>query len=216
VSPRLTFSLSPTGNLGCPGRQQGCGASTFTAPRTPGRGSPVGEAGLPGRDSQALHEHAECGLRPVRRYARGSVCARLPTASPRSTSSSSTAPAAARGQPTALASSPAEATSLFPKGAWRKSSRSPTRGCTVDRQPGSQQRRPPAAQAPTGPGQALAGQLVLPAPHPLRMLTPLGEMVDWERPAALDRDLQPLPHDPIRRCRLPAIAGRAASCHVIA
>ena len=33
----------------------------------------------------------------------------------------------------------------------------------VDQQPGSQKRRPPAAQEPTGPGQALAGQLVLPA-----------------------------------------------------
>jgi hypothetical protein len=39
-------------------------------------------------------------------------------------------------------------------------------------------------------------------------LIPLAEMVDWERPAALDRDLQPLPHDPIRRCRLLGVVRR--------
>jgi hypothetical protein len=33
----------------------------------------------------------------------------------------------------------------------------------VDQLPGTQKRRPPVAQEPTGPGQALAGQLVLPA-----------------------------------------------------
>ena len=39
---------------------------------------------------------------------------------------------------------------------------------------------------------------------------PLAEMVERERPAALDRDLQALPHDPIRRCRLLGVVGRAA------
>jgi hypothetical protein len=56
----------------------------------------VGEAGLPGRDPQALHENAECGLWPVWRYARGRYAPASPTASPRFTSSSSAAPAAYR------------------------------------------------------------------------------------------------------------------------
>jgi hypothetical protein len=41
-------------------------------------------------------------------------------------------------------------------------------------------------------------------------LTPLAEMVDRERPAALDRDLEALQHDPIRLCRLLGVVGRAA------
>jgi hypothetical protein len=64
-------------------------------------------------------------------------------------------------------------------GRWQAASRRPggppPQGClaevvrrthprmAVDQQPGSQKRRPPTAQAPTGPGQPLAGQLLLPA-----------------------------------------------------
>jgi hypothetical protein len=55
----------------------------------------VGEAGLPGRDPQALPRERRAWSRRVRRDARGRYAPAFPTASPRSTSSSSAAPAAA-------------------------------------------------------------------------------------------------------------------------